>query len=112
MGRGWMNWCPDWDIATSQNIRPLCRMELADSEDSKMTVWYPEYDAREQKIRTRISRLAILLGSLSVLICFAINLIVIPQFLWVFYVAVAVFYILGSLNHTLLSACAIEMKHD
>lgn len=105
-----MNWCPDCDIMTSQNICPLCRMELADAEGSKMTVWYPEYDAREQKIRTRISRLAILLGSLAVLICFAINLIVIPQFLWVFYVAVAVFYILVSLSHTILSASHIGGK--
>ncbi|WP_462421275.1 DUF6320 domain-containing protein [Salinicoccus sp. Marseille-QA3877] len=105
-----MNQCPNCDISTAQDICPLCRTELTKKEDSEMTVGYPEYDVKEQKIRTRISRLAILLGSLAVLICFAINLIVIPQFLWVFYVAVAVFYILVSLSHTILSASHIGGK--
>lgn len=105
-----MNQCPNCDITTSQQVCPLCRETIVEAEDSQVTVWYPEYDIKEQKIRTRISRLAILLGSLAVLICFAINLIVIPQFLWVFYVAVAVFYVLVSLSHTILSASHIGGK--
>lgn len=81
-----------------------------DKEAAEKSEWYPEYDVAEQKKRTNISRLAILLGTLAVLICLAINMIVIPQFLWVFYVAVAVFYVVVSLSHTILSASHIGGK--
>ncbi|GGA76105.1 hypothetical protein GCM10007176_20500 [Salinicoccus roseus] len=86
----------------------MCQTEL--SEAQAAIRWYPDYDRKQQRIRARISRLAIFIGILAVLVCFFINLIVLPQFLWVFYVAVAVFYALVSLSHTILSASHIGGK--
>lgn len=104
-----MNQCPNCEVWTRQPKCPLCRMDM-DEDRAEKSVWYPEYDIAEQKKRTNISRLAILLGTFAVVICLAINMIVIPQFLWVFYVAVAVFYVVVSLSHTILSASHIGGK--
>src|SRR5699024_8464073 len=49
-------------------------------------------------------------GIIAILICLLINMIVMPHFLWVFYVAVAVFYLVVSLNHTILSAAHLGGK--
>lgn len=106
-----MNRCPNCNVQVSQRICPLCHSERDKGGEGEITAsWYPEYNIKEQRIRTRISRLAILSGTLAVLICLVINIIVIPQFLWVFYVAVAVFYTLVSLSHTILSASHIGGK--
>lgn len=104
-----MNQCPNCDVWTEDEYCPLCRLAL-ESPGERAAAWYPYYDPEAQKKRTNISRLAILLGTIAVLICFAINLIVIPQFLWVFYVVIGVFYILVSLSHTILSASHIGGK--
>ncbi|CAM2822052.1 DUF6320 domain-containing protein [Salinicoccus roseus] len=103
-----MNRCPECDVMTVHRRCPLCQTEL--SEAQAAIRWYPDYDRKQQRIRARISRLAIFIGILAVLVCFFINLIVLPQFLWVFYVAVAVFYALVSLSHTILSASHIGGK--
>lgn len=103
-----MNRCPECDVMTAHRRCPLCQAEL--SEAQAAIRWYPDYDRKQQRIRARISRLAIFIGILAVLVCFFINLIVLPQFLWVFYVAVAVFYALVSLSHTILSASHIGGK--
>lgn len=89
-------------MKTSHETCPLCHTRTRQDTASERML-YPVYDAKEYRLRTRISRLAILLGSLAVLICLAINIIVLPGFLWVFYVAVSVFYVLILLSHTILS---------
>lgn len=105
-----MNRCPNCDVLTDDLYCPLCREQMEGADDARAAAWYPYYDPEKQKKRTNISRLAILLGTLAVIICFAINLIVIPQFLWVFYVAIGVFYLVVSLTHTILSASHIGGK--
>lgn len=102
-----MNQCPNCDVWTKDGHCPLCGENLVEGGGA---AWYPYYDPELQKKRTNISRLAILLGALAVFICLAINIIVIPQFLWVFYVAIGVFYVVVSLTHTILSASHIGGK--
>ncbi|MFD2830799.1 DUF6320 domain-containing protein [Corticicoccus populi] len=103
-----MNKCPNCDVQVSQSTCPLCYTQL-DTEERQYE-WYPDYNSEEQRIRTRISRLSILAGSLAVLICLMINIIILPQFLWVFYVAASVFYVMVSISHTILSGSHIGGK--
>jgi hypothetical protein len=105
-----MHKCPNCGVQVSQKTCPLCHEKKVSSEDNGDEKWYPDYDIAQQKIRSRISRLSIFTGTLAVLICLIINVIVIPQFLWFFYVAVAVFYTLVLLSHTILSASHIGGK--
>lgn len=105
-----MNRCTECEIITAENTCPLCHKVLNEYGSAEDTRAYPVYDQQEYKTRARISRLAIIGGILATLICFAVNLIVMPHFLWVFYVAVAIFYLLVSLNHTILSASHLGGK--
>lgn len=105
-----MNRCTECEIVTAENTCPLCHKLLSEDRNAEEARAYPVYDQQEYKMRARISRLAIIGGILATLICFAVNLIVMPHFLWVFYVAVAVFYLLVSLNHTILSASHLGGK--
>lgn len=105
-----MNRCTECEIITAENTCPLCHKVLNGYGSAEDTRAYPVYDQQEYKTRARISRLAIIGGILATLICFAVNLIVMPHFLWVFYVAVAIFYLLVSLNHTILSASHLGGK--
>lgn len=105
-----MNRCTECEIVTAENTCPLCHKLLSEDRNAEETRAYPVYDQQEYKMRARISRLAIIGGILATLICFVVNLIVMPHFLWVFYVAVAVFYLLVSLNHTILSASHLGGK--
>lgn len=104
-----MSKCPNCDVTVHQNVCPLCGQKM-DGGNEKEYRWYPEYNIEEQVRRTRISRLAIFAGGLAVLICLMINLIIIPQFLWVFYVAASVFYVVVSISHTILSGSHIGGK--
>lgn len=105
-----MNRCAECEIVTAEHTCPLCHKVLTGDGSTEENRAYPVYDQQEYKTRARISRLAIIGGILATLICFAINLIFMPHFLWVFYVAVAVFYLLVSLNHTILSASHLGGK--
>lgn len=105
-----MNRCTECEIVTAENTCPLCHRVLAEDGNAEENRAYPVYDQQEYKTRARISKLAIIGGLLATLTCFAVNLIVMPHFLWVFYVAVAVFYLLVSLNHTILSASHLGGK--
>lgn len=105
-----MNRCTECEIVTAENTCPLCHQVLSEDFGKEENRAYPVYDQQEYKTRARISRLAIIGGILATLICFLVNLIVMPHFLWVFYVAVAVFYLLVSLNHTILSASHLGGK--
>lgn len=105
-----MNRCQKCEINTEEQTCPLCHQVLSKVEQAEDQRAYPVYDQQEYKMRARISRLAIIGGILATLICLLINVIVMPHFLWVFYVAVAVFYLLVSLNHTILSASHLGGK--
>lgn len=105
-----MNRCGECEIVTEEQTCPLCHKVLSEVEQAEDDRAYPVYDQQEYKTRARISRLAIIGGILATLICFLINVIVMPHFLWVFYVAVAIFYLLVSLNHTILSASHLGGK--
>lgn len=105
-----MKRCPNCDVLTGQETCPLCYTRILDLDAEEGTGWYPDYDREVHRIRSRISKLAIFTGILAVLACLAINIIFMPQFLWVFYVAVAVFYAVVSLNHTILSASHLGGK--
>ncbi|WP_211364919.1 DUF6320 domain-containing protein [Salinicoccus hispanicus] len=90
-------------MKTNHETCPLCHAKVGAQATQVQGTLYPAYDTKEYRTKTRISRLAIFLGVLTVLICLAINIIVLPEFLWVFYVAVSVFYVLILLSHTILS---------
>lgn len=106
-----MNHCPNCDVWTDEKKCSLCHTMLTAHDAAPETKkGYPDYDRKEYRTRARISRLAVLGGILATIICFAINIIVMPHFLWVFYVAVAIFYLLVSLNHTILSASHLGGK--
>lgn len=105
-----MNRCHECEIITDEQTCPLCHKVLSEIEQAKDKRAYPVYDQQEYKTRAWISRLAIIGGVLATLICFVVNLLVMPHFLWVFYVAVAIFYLLVSLNHTILSASHLGGK--
>lgn len=105
-----MNRCTECEIVTAEHTCPLCHKVLSEDFSREESRAYPVYDQQEYKIRARISKLAIIGGILATLICFLVNLIVMPHFLWVFYVAVAVFYLLVSLNHTILSTSHLGGK--
>ncbi|CAD2080609.1 DUF6320 domain-containing protein [Jeotgalicoccus meleagridis] len=98
-----MNHCPDCEIDTRQNSCPLCHQLLSIESLPEDQRAYPRYDQKLYKMKDRLANLAILGGILATVICLLINIIVMPHFLWVFYVAVAIFYLLISLNHTILS---------
>ncbi|MFB9860188.1 DUF6320 domain-containing protein [Salinicoccus siamensis] len=104
-----MTECPNCGVWVGQVECPLCDAPTGiDKQDGE--TWYPDYNREEQRIKARITRIAIFLGVLAVIASLAVNIIVMPQFLWVFYVAVAVFYVLVSLSHTILSASHIGGK--
>lgn len=106
-----MNHCPNCDVQTNDKKCSLCRTVLVEQDNhSKSKKGYPDYDRKEYQTRAFISKLAVLGGILATIICFAINIIVMPHFLWVFYVAVSIFYLLVSLNHTILSASHLGGK--
>ena len=98
-----MNHCPDCEIDTRQNSCPLCHQLLSIESLPEDQRAYPRYDQKLYKMKDRLANLAILGGILATVICILINIIFMPHFLWVFYVAVAIFYLLISLNHTILS---------
>lgn len=104
-----MNKCIKCDIRTNHTTCPLCYAETIE-EGVPEEAYYPSYDMEEYKKKTRISRIAIFSGALAVLACLIINIVVMPQFLWVFYVAVSVFYVLVSFSHTILSASHLGGK--
>lgn len=102
-----MNQCPNCDVLTDERVCPLCHAQVNAEPGEKM---YPNYDREAFEIRARIRKLAILGGILATIICLVINIVVMPQFLWVFYVAVGIFYLLVSLNHTILSGSHLGGK--
>src|SRR5699024_7315916 len=97
-----MNHCPDCEIDTRQNSCPLCHQLLSVKSLTEDQRAYPRYDQKLYKMKDRLANLAIFGGVIATVICLLINIIVMPHFLWVFYVAVAIFYLLVSLNHTIL----------
>src|SRR5699024_12813229 len=99
-----MNRCTECEIVTAENTCPLCHKLLSEDRNTEETRAYPVYDQQEYKMRARISRLAIIGGILATLICYIVNLIVMQHFMWVFYVAGAVYYHLDSLHLMILSA--------
>lgn len=105
-----MNKCGNCDVWTNHKTCPLCYTETMGQGAPEKGAYYPEYDMEEYKKKTRLSRIAIFLGVLTVLACLVINIVVMPQFLWVFYVAVSVFYVLVPLSHTILSASHLGGK--
>lgn len=105
-----MNHCKDCEINTKEATCPLCHKLLSTEDIKAEDRAYPIYDQRQYKMRALVTKLTIAGGILAVLICLLINMLVMPHFLWVFYVAVAVFYLVVSLNHTILSASHLGGK--
>ncbi|MFC3388044.1 DUF6320 domain-containing protein [Salinicoccus sesuvii] len=70
---------------------------------------YPFYD-RESLEKRRTPKIAIIAGLMIILTCVFINLIVMPHYLWVFYVMGTVIYAVVSLNHTILSKSHLGSK--
>src|SRR5699024_2649559 len=60
--------------------------------------------------RRRTPKITVLAGISAILICLLINIIVMPQLLWIFHVAGAVMYMLVSFNHTILSKSHLGSK--
>ncbi|WP_166626230.1 DUF6320 domain-containing protein [Jeotgalicoccus sp. S0W5] len=98
-----MNRCSECEINTKQRACPLCHQLLSTTDLPKEERAYPAYDQKRFKVKDRLAKFAVFGGILASIICLLVNIIVMPRFLWVFYVAVAVFYLLVSLNHTILS---------
>ncbi|MCG1009469.1 hypothetical protein J4760_05335 [Salinicoccus sp. ID82-1] len=104
-----MNHCEQCTINTKHNICPLCSQQLA-SIDSKMeNRTYPAYD-RQSLGKRKAPRIAVFAGLSIILACIFINLIIMPHFLWVFYVMGSVAYAVISLNHTILSKSHLGSK--
>ena len=105
-----VNSCEDCEIYTNESTCPICHQLLSDTNIKTEGRAYPVYNQRQYKLRAQISRMTVIGGIIAILICLLINMIVMPHFLWVFYVAVAVFYLVVSLNHTILSAAHLGGK--
>lgn len=104
-----MKKCEECHTWTRQKACPLCQKSMMGMETSADEGWYPSYLGRKFAKR-RAPKIAVLAGTLIILACLFINMAVMPQFLWIFYVAGAVLYTVVSFNHTILSKSHLGSK--
>ncbi|WP_017549262.1 DUF6320 domain-containing protein [Salinicoccus carnicancri] len=104
-----MKQCEECRIWTSHAACPLCLGSMEGLSDGTGEERYPSYADRKFS-RRRTPRITMLAGITAVLICLLINIVIMPQFLWIFHVAGAVMYMLVSFNHTILSKSHLGSK--
>lgn len=104
-----MNHCDQCGINSKHNICPLCSRQLMAEDTGIMDRAYPIYDRRSLSKR-KTPKIALFAGLMIILMCIFINLIVMPHYLWVFYVIGTVAYAVVSLNHTILSKSHLGSK--
>src|SRR5699024_5386462 len=104
-----MKQCEECKIWTSHSACPLCLENMEGLSDGTEEKRYPSYTNRKFS-RRRTPKMAMLAGITVILICLLINIVIMPQFLWIFHVAGAVMYILVSFNHTILSKSHLGSK--
>lgn len=90
---------------------PLCYRKVANPTFNTEVKWYPDYHSlKQKKVTSFVSRLVIFVSIVIVSTCLLLNIFVTPDFLWVFYVAAAVFYLLVTSNHTIISSAHTGAK--
>jgi len=104
-----MKQCEECRIWTSHAACPLCLVSMEGLSDGSEEKRYPSYMDRKFS-RRRTPKITVLAGISAILICLLINIIVMPQLLWIFHVAGAVMYMLVSFNHTILSKSHLGSK--
>src|SRR5699024_695773 len=97
-----MKQCEECKIWTSHSACPLCLENMEGLSDGTEEKRYPSYTNRKFS-RRRTPKMAMLAGITVILICLLINIVIMPQFLWIFHVAGAVMYILVSFIHMFFS---------
>ncbi|KKK35899.1 hypothetical protein WN59_03585 [Salinicoccus sediminis] len=104
-----MKQCEECRIWTSHAACPLCLGSMEGLSDGTEEKKYPSYMDRKFS-RRRTPKMTMLAGITVILICLLINIVIMPQFLWIFHVAGAVMYMLVSFNHTILSKSHLGSK--
>lgn len=104
-----MKQCEKCRLWTGQQACPLCQENMMELNNSSEEKKYPSYFGKKFS-RRRAPKIAVFAGLLIILTCLLINIIVMPQFLWIFYVAGAVIYMMVSFSHTILSRSHLGSK--
>ncbi|MFC3418529.1 DUF6320 domain-containing protein [Salinicoccus hispanicus] len=104
-----MNHCEQCSVKSKHNTCPLCSRRLSSTYIAVENRPYPKYD-RQSLGKRKASKIAVFAGLAIILACIFVNLIVMPHFLWVFYVIGFVAYAVISLNHTVLSKSHLGSK--
>ncbi|WP_411842268.1 DUF6320 domain-containing protein [Salinicoccus sp. HZC-1] len=104
-----MEQCEECRTWTKQPVCPLCQEKISGVETIADNKWYPSYLGKKFGKR-RAPKIAVFAGILIILACLFINILVMPHFLWIFYVAGAVIYTVVSFNHTVLSKSHLGSK--
>lgn len=104
-----MKKCEECHTWTKQEVCPLCQEDMMDNNNSSENKRYPSYFGKKFS-RRRTPKIAVFAGILIIMACLLINIIVMPQFLWIFYVAGAVIYMMVSFSHTILSRSHLGSK--
>ncbi|WP_164217300.1 DUF6320 domain-containing protein [Virgibacillus sp. YIM 98842] len=106
-----MNHCMNCGVWVEHLTCPLCHRKVANPTFTTEVKWYPDYHSLKQKKgNSFVSRLVIFVSIVIVSTCLLINIFVTPDFLWVFYVAATVLYLLVTSNHTINSSAHTGAK--
>ncbi len=104
-----MKKCEECRTWTKQQVCPLCNEDMSDVGNSSAEKRYPSYFGKKFA-RRRAPKIVVFAGILVMLTCLFINIMIMPQFLWIFSVAGAIIYMMVSFSHTILSRSHLGSK--